>query len=96
MTNVGIRTLDEVKEVIVETLGIYDRAGMLFVDGGLFGSIPELDSFGVLELAAALETRFGFQMDDTAFTAEIFETVGALAEFVEQNRGQQVLASIPE
>jgi acyl carrier protein len=87
-------TLDEVKDVIAQTLGIHDRVGMLSVDSQLFGSIPELDSFGVLELAAALEARFGFEIDDSAFTADIFETVGTLAEFVERNQVQRVRESI--
>jgi acyl carrier protein len=94
MTNTSTSTVDEVKEVIAQTLGIHDRASTLSADSQLFGNIPELDSFGVLELAAALEARFGFQIDDSAFTAEIFETVGTLAEFVEQNRGQRVAESI--
>jgi acyl carrier protein len=94
MTNTSTSTVDEVKEVIAQTLGIRDRASALSADSQLFGNIPELDSFGVLELAAALETHFGFEIDDSAFTAEIFETVGTLAEFVEQNRGQRIAESV--
>jgi acyl carrier protein len=79
--------LDEVKAIIAQTLGIQDRVHRLSVDSRLLGDIPELDSFGVLELAAALEKRFGFEIHDSAFTAEVFETVGTLAEFVQRNRG---------
>ena len=90
MTDSPTSTVDEVRDVIAQTLGIHDRIGMLSVDSPLFGSIPELDSFGVLELAAALEARFGFAMDESAFTADIFETVGTLAEFVERTQGQRI------
>jgi acyl carrier protein len=77
-------TLEAVKAVIVKTLGIEDRAGTLTASTPLFGSMPELDSFAVLGLASSLEERFGFEIDGSEFTGEIFETVGTLAEFVEK------------
>jgi acyl carrier protein len=85
--NVSDVTLEAVRAVIVRTLGIEDRAGTLNAFTPLFGSMPELDSFAVVELAAALEERFGFEIDGSEFTGEIFETVGSLAEFVEQKAG---------
>ena len=48
--------------------------------------MPELDSLAVVELATSLEEQFGFEIDDSDFTGEVFETVGTLAEFVEKNR----------
>ncbi|KQV16422.1 acyl carrier protein [Rhizobium sp. Root1203] len=79
-------TLEAVKDVIVETLGIEDRGRIEGAATPLFGNIPELDSFAVLSLAAAIESRFGFQIDDSDFTGELFETVGSLAQFVDRNR----------
>ena len=79
-------TLEAVKAVIVKTLGIEDRASTLNASTPLFGSMPELDSFAVLGLASSLEERFGFEIDGSEFTGEIFETVGTLAEFVEKKR----------
>ncbi|KQV70288.1 phosphopantetheine-binding protein [Rhizobium sp. Root1220] len=86
-------TLEAVKDVIVETLGIEDRARIEGAATPLFGSIPELDSFAVLSLAAALETRFGFQIDDSEFTGAVFETVGSLAMFVDRNRSKADFAA---
>lgn len=83
---ISIATLEAVKEVIVKTLGIEDRLAGLDPSTPLFGSMPELDSLAVVELAAALEARFGFEIDDADFTGDVFETVGTLAEFVEQSR----------
>jgi acyl carrier protein len=80
-------TLEGVKAVIVKTLGIEDRAGTLDASTPLFGTMPELDSLAVVELATSLEERFGFEIGDSDFTGEVFETVGTLAEFVEKNRG---------
>jgi acyl carrier protein len=78
--------VDEVKEVIVQTLKIDGRIRDLDTSTLLFGSMPELDSMSVVELAVALEKRFGFEIDDAAFTAEIFDTVGSLAEYVRRRR----------
>ena len=82
-------TLADVKDVITTTLGIESRSSSLFAESPLFGGIPELDSFGVVELAVALEARFGIELDDAAITADVFETVGSLAAFVEGKRNGQ-------
>lgn len=79
-------TLDGVIAVVVETLGIEDRAETLDASTPLFGSMPELDSLAVLSLATTLEDRFGFEIDDADFTGDVFETIGSLAEFVEDRR----------
>lgn len=79
-------TLEGVKAILVRTLGIEDRADALGPETPLFGSIPELDSLAVVELAAALEERFSFVIDDSDFTGEVFDTIGSLAAFVEERR----------
>jgi acyl carrier protein len=79
-------TLERVKVVIVKTLQIQDRADTLEASTELFGSLPELDSMAVVTLAVNLEREFDFEIDDEDFTGEVFETIGTLAEFVEQNK----------
>jgi acyl carrier protein len=74
--------LDEVKAVLVDTLGIADRAATMDADTELLGNLPELDSMAVLELVAALEQKFGISVDDEDVTAEVFETLGSLTAFV--------------
>ena len=80
--------LDEVKDVSVRTLGLEDPDRIADASTQLFGNIPELDSLAVVSLAMAIESRFGFEVDDSDFTAELFETVGSLAAYVERNRRQ--------
>ncbi len=80
-------TLDRVKVVIVKTLAIQARAHTLDASTELFGSMPELDSMAVVALAVNLEREFDFEIDDEDFTGEVFETIGTLAEFVEQSKG---------
>jgi acyl carrier protein len=80
--------LESVKAVIVSTLGIEDRAETLDASTPLFGEMPELDSFAVLQLLSALEDRFRFEIDGSEFSGEIFETVGSLTRFVEEKIGR--------
>ena len=57
-------TLEAVKAVLVDALGIEDRAVALDADSPLFGSLPELDSLGVAEVVVALEQRFDVEFDE--------------------------------
>ena len=66
--------------------GIEDRAGSITRDTRLFGELPELDSLGVVELAAALEDRFDIVIEDEDFTGEVFESVGTLTDFIDSRR----------
>ena len=77
-------TLDAVRSVLIETLELSQSPDELNVGTALFGSLPELDSFGVVALVAAIEERFDITIDDDEFGAELFDTVGTLTEFVEE------------
>ncbi len=74
--------IDDVRDLLVKTLGIEERAGALGADTQLFGTLPELDSMSVLELVYAMEQRFGFEVEGDEVTVEAFETLGSLTEFV--------------
>jgi acyl carrier protein len=79
-------TLSGVVEVLARTLGIEDRADSIGRDTRLFGELPELDSLGVVELAAALEDHFDIVIEDEDFTGEVFESVGTLTDFIDARR----------
>ena len=79
-------TLNEVKSLIGETLGIADRLDSMDASTRLLGSLPELDSMAVAELLAAIEQRFDFEVDSADITTDIFDTVGTLAAYVEAKR----------
>lgn len=83
--NVSQNTLDRVKAVLVKTLAIQDRQDSLDASTELFGSMPELDSMAVVALSVNLEKEFDFEIDDEGFSGEVFETIGTLAEFVENS-----------
>ncbi|MCA1569568.1 MAG: acyl carrier protein [Chloroflexi bacterium] len=78
--NLTIR-LDDVRDVVVQTLGV-DAHALALADAPLLGALPELDSMGVLELLAALEEHFGIEVDGDELRVEAFETLGSLVEFV--------------
>lgn len=78
----------ELKELIVESLMLEDvkpaeieSSAPLFVEG------LGLDSIDALELAMAIEKRFGvkFQPDDDR-NREIFSNVRSLAQYIDQTR----------
>lgn len=75
-------TLAQVKRVLRDTLNLGDRAERLTADSGLLGSIPEFDSMAVVTVITSLEDSLGITVDDDELSAEVFATVGSLAEFV--------------
>jgi acyl carrier protein len=74
--------VNAVKSVVIETLGVHDRAETIDAATPLLGSLPELDSMAVLELILALEQRFAITIDDDDVTADVFETLASLTAFV--------------
>lgn len=88
--------LDRVKTLLAETLVLGERGAALGAATPLLGSMPELDSLAVLQLAMAIEDEFGITIDDEDFGSELFESVGTLARYVEGRlaaRGGAVLAA---
>lgn len=51
----------------------------------LLGNVPELDSMSVVSVINALEKKYDFMVDDDDIDAEVFATLGDLAEFVARN-----------
>lgn len=74
--------LDDVTRIVRQTLQL-DDSKTLDVDSRLLGEIPEFDSMSVVTVLVALEEQFGFYIDDDDVSAETFETVGTLLEFVQ-------------
>lgn len=73
---------DEVKRLIGEILQLGDRVWALEPDTPLLGNIPEFDSMAVVTLISALQEQFGIRVDDDEISAETFETVGRVYQFV--------------
>lgn len=78
--------MDQVKHVLIDTLGLQDQAATLGPETRLFGSLPELDSLAVVEVLVELENRLKIDIPESEVTAEDFETLGALTDFVARAR----------
>jgi acyl carrier protein len=76
-------TFESVKEIVVITLGIEDRADDLVPESRLLGNLPELDSIAVVELLVALQDRFGIEIEDDEVVGDIFESLGQLTTFID-------------
>ena len=74
--------INEIKEVIVNSVGTRHKPEDLTADFQLAGNI--LDSMAVTNLILALEEHFGFSFDDEDLSAEAFETVESLTNLVAQ------------
>ena len=76
--------LEEVRKILGSTLQLGDRAAKLQRDTPLLGNLPELDSMAVVTIITAIEEHYGFAIEDDEITADVFATLGNLADFVEQ------------
>ena len=75
---------DELKVLIVDTLALEDvTAKEIETDALLFGDGLDLDSIDALEIAMAIEEKYGVILgDDPDANQKIFMSVRTLAEFV--------------
>lgn len=76
-------TLNAVRDILVQTLQLSDGDAIV-EDTELLGNIPEIDSMAVVTILTALEEQYEFFIDDSEISAETFETLGTLVEFVER------------
>ncbi len=77
-------TIDDVRTILGEVLQLANRTAALDQQTPLLGNLPELDSMAVATVVAGLEDRFGIYVEDDEFSAEVFQTMGTLADFVDR------------
>lgn len=80
----------ELKALLVESLKLDTPPAEIGTDMPLFGDEGlGLDSLDVLELAVALEYRYGFRLDlDAEEGRRVFTNVESLARYVEEHRAR--------
>lgn len=79
-----MQQLEQVKNILVDVLGLDEERSALREDSILLGNIPELDSMTVVNVIAALEEYYGITIGDDEISAKNFETLGSLTHFIEQ------------
>ena len=80
-------SLEELKALVASILQIGDRLEALGPDAVLLGGIPEFDSMAVVAVLTTIEENYGVVIDDDEVSAESFETLGSLLEFVNVKLG---------
>ncbi len=68
--------------ILGQVLGIGDRVDAFNAQTLLLGDVPEFDSMAVVSVLTVIEEEFGFMIDDDEVSADTFETVGSLVDFV--------------
>ncbi len=79
--------VNEVAQLIVETLNLEISASEIEPEAPLFGNGLGLDSIDTLELALAISKQYGFQLrSDDERNKQIFSSLRALSQHLETNR----------
>lgn len=79
-------TTEEVAALVGEVVG--DPAGTEIDPGEpLTATFPGLDSMAILELIVDLEGHYGIAIEDEDVTAETFDSLATLTEFLRRKRG---------
>lgn len=79
--------VQEICLLIRDVLVLGDQAASFDEDTQLLGAIPEFDSMAVVSVITALEDEYGLIVEDDEISAEVFQTIGSLANFVETKLG---------
>lgn len=79
-------SLEIVRDILRDTLQLGSKADILNDSTPLLGAVVELDSMAVITVITALEDRLGILVEDEEISADMFETVGSLAAFVNRKR----------
>ena len=74
--------IDRIRAILRDTLQLGPRAASLTAGSRLLGAIPEFDSMAMVNVMTMIEDEFGITIDDDEVSAEIFETLGSLTQFV--------------
>ncbi len=78
----------ELLALMESALHLGGRSSTFADDKPLLGSVPELDSMGVVSLISAMEERFGFTVDDDEIDGSIFYSINTLVAFLRDKLGQ--------
>jgi len=77
-------SLDDIKQIIGSVLQLGGQIERFDESTPLLGSVPEFDSMAVVAVITAIEDNFGIIVEDDEVSADVFETLGTLTEFVSE------------
>lgn len=76
----------EIKTLLKETLQL-DEVDSWDEDTEILGSIPEFDSMAIVTILTMVEENYGIMIEDDEVSAEVFETLGSLVNFISEKVG---------
>ena len=88
-------TLEKVRAILRDTLQLGKRADGLKRESRLLGEIPEFDSMAVVSVLTMVEEEFGIAVADDELSAEVFETLGSLSDFIARKTSTYTRRSRP-
>lgn len=80
MNNLAVSQV--IKQLLIETLSLDIKVDEMADGMLLLGDIPEFDSMAIVSIITAIEEEFGFMADDDDLSADVFESVATLIQFV--------------
>lgn len=75
-------SMDELKSLVSSVLQIGDRLADMGPEAPLLGGIPEFDSMAVVSILTTIEENYGIIIEDDEVSAELFENLASLLEFI--------------
>ena len=75
--------VDEIKEILIDSLMLDIDKELIMNDQPLFGRGLELDSIDALELSIGISTTFGVELNDDDMA--VLSSINKLADFVIEN-----------
>jgi acyl carrier protein len=73
----------ELQQLLKEILQL-DEVETWTPETEILGAIAEFDSMAIVTVLTAVEENYGIMIEDDEVSAEVFETLGSLVEFIEQ------------
>lgn len=73
---------DQVKQIIVDTLGLEIDPGEIGTEDQLFGGGVGLNSMATIEIIVGIEKHFGIQVPDEDLRVELFDSVRTMSDYV--------------
>ena len=83
--------VDEIKEILIDSLMLEIDKDLIMNDQPLFGRGLELDSIDALELSIGISTTFGVELNDDDMA--VISSVNKLADFVIENSEELICES---
>lgn len=81
--------IEQVLEVLAESLPLPATTYEMGEQAPLLGAIPELDSMAITGIITEIEESFDIVFDDDDLNAEAFQTVGTLRDLIASKMGSQ-------